>query len=536
MTRHPGLTPDLLVAGGTVVDGSGSPPVQADVAVEGGRIVGVGAFPEARPKRTLDATGLLVAPGFIDIHSHSDFTLAVDPRAVSSIAQGVTTEVVGNCGHGCAPIGNAELAKSNIYGYRDELGLHWDTMDGYLSFLEERAPAVNVATLVPNGNLRLSAAGMSDRADGAAELAQMKRLLEESLEAGAFGYSTGLEYGLERGCSEQEVTALCHVCHSANGLYATHTRNLPDQAREAIAEPIRSAAAADVPLQISHISVVARLADDGGWAVAQALEQARRSGIDVTFDMHTRLFGTTNLSAALPPRLLSGTRNELAAELSSDSARAELAAYPSIIRAVARDQWDRVLITECTTHPEWNGESVAAIAASRGVPPFDAVLDLLLEEIDDIHRVMIIANTYREEDLRQAFEHPDCMIGSDATALAPDGTLRDSTFHGAYTWAAWFYRHFVRERRALTPQAAVRRLTSLPAGRMGITDRGTIETGNWADLAVFDPGSFGECGTVSAPNRVAAGMVHVVVNGVVSMEAGGLSADRGGEVLRREER
>ena len=526
---------DLLLRGGTVVDGTGAPPVIADVAVGGGRILEVGPALGLTAAETLDVSGLLVTPGFIDIHSHSDFTLTVDPRAVSSIAQGVTLEVVGNCGHGCAPVADPEAVKGNVYGYSEEHPIGWHTVAEYLDVLEAGRPALNVLTLVPNGNLRLAAATDLDRPSTPAELARMERLLAQGLEEGAFGFSTGLEYGPEQACSEEEVTRLCRITSRAGGFYATHTRNRAGQARETVAEAVRTAEASGVRLQISHISVVARLAADGGRAVAGAVEQvdeARSRGVDAGFDMHTRLFGTTNLSAVLPPEALAGSRREIAARLSGVSARRELKRYPSIVRALARDDWSRILLAECSD-PDLCHRSVAEVAEARGLEPLDAVYEVLLEEIEDLHRPMILAFCYHEDEIRPAFEHPDCMVGSDATALSPDGPLAESVFHGAYTWAAWFYRHFVTELGLLRPEEAVRRLTSLPAERLGLSDRGRIRPGARADLAVLEPKGFAERGTTRDPNRTAAGVRHVLVNGRLALRDGALTGERAGRVLRR---
>ena len=527
---------DLLIQGGTILDGTGGAPFVADVAVSDGRIVDLGNIPEDSAGEILDASECVVAPGFIDIHSHSDFTLVVDPRAVSSITQGVTLEVVGNCGHGCAPLGNPELTRSNIYGCPAGHEIPWRTVTEYHDALERETPAVNVATLVPNGNLRLATAGLVDRPSTSDELKQMKNMLSQALEEGAFGFSTGLEYGPERGCSEAEIVELCKVTANAGGIYATHTRNRTGEAKEAIAEAIRTSAAADVALQISHISVVARLIEDGRGAVKQAIEQveaARRSGLNVGFDMHTRLFGTTNLSAALPPWALDGDKATIADRLRSPSTRREMKEYESIITALAGNDWSRIVIFHCESEPSWSRRSIAEIAEERGDDPFDAIFDLLLAEVDRLHEIMVLALTYRERDLRLAFEHPDCMIGSDATALAPDGPLAGTSFHGAYTWAGWFFRHFVRDQQMITPQEAVRRLTSLPARRLGLTDRGVIRETACADLAILDPELFAECGSMFEPNQIATGMKHVLVNGVITLRDGQLTGRRGGQVLRR---
>jgi N-acyl-D-aspartate/D-glutamate deacylase len=532
---------DLLITGGAILDGSGAPEFRADVAIQDGRVAALipaGQIdPQSADAPVLDASGLLVAPGFIDIHSHSDFTLLSDPRAVSSIAQGVTLEVVGNCGHGCAPIGDPALAAANIYGYQAGAPLDWRTVAGYLERLEQARPAVNVLTLVPNGCLRLAVAGLVDRPATPDELAQMQRLLTQGMDEGAFGYSTGLEYGPERACPEHEIAALCHVAAAGGGLYATHTRNRAGQPADAIAEAIRASAASGAPLQISHIGVVARLSQDSGSAVEQALAQvaqARRDGLDVTFDMHTRLFGTTNLSAALPPWALEGEQSAVAARLRDPAARREMKGYGSIITALARGDWSRIVLFDSRARPELARRSIAEICADRGGDPLDAIYDILLDEIDDLHAPMIIAFSYREQDMRMILAQPDCMVGSDATALAPDGPLAGMSFHGAYTWAAWFFRHFVRDTRAISAAEAVRRLTSLPAGRLGLRDRGVVRAGARADLAIFDPASFAEQGTTFAPNQVAVGMRHVLVNGVATLRDGALTGARGGQVLRKD--
>jgi N-acyl-D-amino-acid deacylase len=527
----------ILIHGGAIVDGSGAEPFLGDILIEDGRIREVGHVTEVGDTYILDASDCVVSPGFIDIHSHSDFTLLIDPRAVSAITQGVTLEVVGNCGHGCAPISDPELVRSNIYGCQSDYDITWRTMGEYLDRLESRCPAVNVLSLVPNGNLRLAVMGWANRAAVSDELTRMSQLLDQSLSEGAWGLSTGLEYGPEIGCSEDEITALCRLTSSHdNTFYATHTRNRDGQPEEAIAEPIRSSTAASIPLQISHVSVVSRLTDDSHWAVEQALDQidhARKHGFDVAFDMHTRPFGTTNLSAVLPTWALEGTKSDIAARLSDEFTRDKLKGHRSIISALARRGWDNVVIYDSRAKPEYAHQSIAEISRQSGVQPFDCIYDLLLAEIDDLHNVMILGFAYRPEDLTLAFEHPHCMVGSDATALAPDGPLCASTFHGAYTWAGWFYRYFVRERRLFTCQEAIRRLTSLPASRLRLPDRGSLRIGAWGDVTVFDPVIFGERGTTFEPNQTASGVKHVLVNGKIAVENGSVTKSRSGHVLRR---
>ncbi len=475
------MTDRLIITGGTVIDGSGHPPFQSDVVICDGKIENVGNFGLIQDVPTLDAKGLIVTPGFIDIHSHSDFSLVVDPRAVSAIAQGVTLEVVGNCGHGCAPMADPALVKANLYGYQDGYSFSWDTFGEYLDALEAANPALNIAALVPNGNLRLACAGLTGQPSTSDQLRKMKKLLDQSLEEGAFGYSTGLEYSIEKDCSEDEIQELCRTARQRGRFYATHTRNRQGESHEAIAEPIRAARASSVALQISHITSVARLTDQSRWAIEQALAQvdeARHQGLDVSFDMHTRSFGTTQLSAALPPWALDGGKSAVAKRLKDPSTRKELRAYPSIVAALARDDWERIIIFENKFDPNVSRRSIAAIGRERGTDPHETIFDLLLEAIDDPHSLMIIAHVYREDELQIAYEHPSCMVGSDAIALALDGPLKAQSFHGAYSWAAWFLRNFVRDKKILSLEEAIRRITSLPAMRLGLNHRGLVAKGS----------------------------------------------------------
>jgi len=519
---------DVVIRGGTVIDGTGGPAVQADVRVSGGRIASIGRHSPQEDLAEIDATGLFVAPGFIDIHSHSDFTLLVDPRAVSAVSQGVTLEVVGNCGYGCAPLVDPALAREAIYGFRDDLPLGWRSVAGYLERLEEARPAVNVMTLVPNGQLRLGVLGPVARPAGSAELEWMKRLLREGLEEGAFGYSTGLEYAAEVGASEEEVTALCREVARVGGLYATHTRNRDEAAVEAVGEAVRTAERAGVRLQVSHITP--RGGREDTERCIELVEAARARGADAAFDMHTRFFGTTYLKVMLPPWALEGGPAALARRLADPAERARMKTFRSLITALG--DWERVVLLDNPALPELSRRSIADVAREKACDPYDAAYDILLAEVEQLHRPMVILHSYSEDLLRLTYCHDACTVGSDATTLAPDGKLADSTFHGAYTWAAWFWRRMARETGTFTPEEAVRKLAGLPAERLGLGDRGVLREGARADLAIFDPETFGETATTFEPNSVARGMRHVVVNGVVTLRDGHLTGERGGHVLR----
>jgi N-acyl-D-aspartate/D-glutamate deacylase len=514
---------DLVIRGGSVLDGTGAPPRVADVGVEDGRIAAIGKLPAGSTE--LDAGGLAVAPGFIDIHSHSDYTLLVDPRAVSAIAQGVTLEVIGNCGFGCAPIRDAQMATPNIYGFDGSVPLRWTRVGQYLEKLEAVRPAVNVITLVPNGQLRRATLGVADRAANGDELSAMKRLLEEGLADGAWGYSTGLEYPAERGAPDEELTELCKVVAKRGGLYASHTRRRDEGAVSAIDEAIRVGERAGAQIQISHL--LPRKTDEHeDHRSLELIDKARERGLDIAFDMHTRLYGTTFLNTIVPL----WAQDDLARHLRSAESRRKMREYKSI---VAGGGWDRVVLLDHPKFPQYSRKSFGDLARAEGRDAYDIAFDILQADLDRPNRAMVIIHAYTPDQQALMFSHPLCMPGSDATSLAPDGPLANSVFHGAYTWASWYFHFMVHERRLLKAEQAVQRLTQMPAKRLGLRDRGTLAEGNRADIAVFDAGRFQAKATTFEPNQLARGMRHVVVNGVVTLREGSLTGSRGGQVIRR---
>ena len=521
---------DLLIRGGTLLDGTGAPPRVADVAVKDGRIAAVGSPKDLRARDEVLADGLCVAPGFIDIHSHSDYTLLVDPRAVSAITQGVTLEVIGNCGFGCAPIADPEIAAANIYGFNGSIALTWHRVGEYLERLAKAKPAVNVIKLVPNGQLRRATLGVADRAATPQELGKMKSLLAQGLEEGAFGYSTGLEYPAERGAPDEELVELCRVVAKSGGLYASHTRRRDDGAVSAIDEAIRVGEKAGSKIQISHL--LPRKTDEGeDQQSLELIDRARGRGLDIAFDMHTRLYGTTFLNTIVPL----WAQDDLARHLASPDSRRRMREYTSI---VAGGGWDRVVLLDHPKFPQYSRRSFGDLAREEKRDAFDIAFDILAAEVrdeirDQPHRAMVIIHAYTPDQQAMMFSHPLCMAGSDATTLAPDGPLASSVFHGAYSWASWYFHFMVHERKLLKPAEAVQRLTQFPARTLGLKDRGEIKEGHCADLAVFDPDHFRATATTFEPNQLARGMRHVVVNGIATLKDGKLTGRRGGQVIRR---
>jgi N-acyl-D-aspartate/D-glutamate deacylase len=519
---------DRLITNGTVIDGTGVAPRMGNVAVKDGKIVAVGDV-DGESEGRIDACGLYVAPGFIDIHSHSDYTLLVDPRAMSALFQGVTLEVIGNCGFGCAPIGSPTRAAGNIYGFNGHVPLGWRRLSEYFARLEAARPGINALALVPNGQLRLACVGMSDAPADPSSLAAMGDMLREALDEGAFGFSTGLEYAAETAATEEEIITLLRIVKARGGIYATHTRARDAGAVDAVAEALLTAENAGVRLQVSHLLPRSGAAD--GARAIEIVEAARKNGLDVAFDMHTRRYGTTFLSALLPPWIRSEPSQSVAAALCDRASRERMKEFRSILSASG--DWERVVLLDNPRWPHYARRSLAEIGRLRGQEPHDAALDLLVPYVGDLSKPMVIIHCISEAQQREVFAHPLCMPGSDATTLATDGPLAGSAFHGAYTWAAWFWRFMVREAKSLSPEEAVFKLTGLPARTLGLKDRGVLRTGARADLAIFDPSEFGETATTFEPNRLAVGMRHVLVNGVHALSDGTLTENRGGEVIRR---
>ena len=521
---------DMAIRGGTILDGRGGEPFRADLGVQDDRIARIGNLAGVSAREEIDATGLFVSPGFIDIHSHSDYTLLVDPRAVSALHQGVTLEVVGNCGHGCFPIGSPELAKSAIYGYSDSIPLTWSSAAGYFAQLEQSRPAINVLSLVPHGQLRLSTVGLTDRPVTDAELGTMSKLLEEALDEGAWGLSTGLEYASEAAATEVEISRLCKPLAKRGALYACHTRYRDSGAPMGVEEAIRTARSAGVRLQVSHL--VPRSGDREMERCLELIDEARLDGIDVGFDMHTRLFGFTYLYSVLPPWAQTGGETQLVELLRDPGARARMKEFRSILSA--GNDWRRIVLLDNPRFPRYARRTILSIAEERGQEPLDCIYDLLLETVDSMGSLMAMINCHTTGQQEIAFRHPLSMPASDATTMAPDGPLAKITFPGAYTWASYFYNFSVKQAGFLSPTEAVRRLCGAPADRIGLEDRGVIKSGAFADIAVFDHLAFSERGTTFEPNQLAVGMSHVIVNGRSVVRNGELTGDRPGRVLRRD--
>jgi N-acyl-D-aspartate/D-glutamate deacylase len=528
----------LAIRGATLIDGTGAPRRQADVTVHNGRIQTVGD--SASGSRVIDADGLVLAPGFIDLHSHADLTLPAFPSAINSLSQGVTTEVVGNCGFSAAPVGptpeRAALLQSFVGGLGPDLDWTWRSFGDFLRQLQAARPAVNVAPLVGHGTLRISVLGMDDRPPDAAELAAMRQGLRESLDSGAWGLSTGLVYPPGVYAATDEVVSLAADVHQAGGFYASHIRNEADTLLEAVAEALSIGERSGARVQISHLKA-GGLPNRGKVARAiQLVEAARAHGVDAHCDVYPYEAGSTLLSQVLPPWIHEGGAERLVERLRSmpgvrDRLRYEIEhGLPGWGNHVsAAGGWHRILISRVIDPSQrWmEGHSVAEIAARSGKDPLDSAADLLVA--DRAGTVMVLFHM-DPADVQEALRFAHSGIGSDQIGVTSD----DAPVHPrAYGTFARVLGWGVRDARLFTLEEAVFKMTGLAADIVGMRDRGRIAPGLSADLVLFDPATVRDEATYEHPTRLAHGVECVLVNGEVALDRGAIVRRDLGTVVRR---
>jgi N-acyl-D-amino-acid deacylase len=526
---------DLKIEGALVLDGTGSAAARADVGIRDDTIVAVGDLSRERAGQTLLAPGRVVAPGFIDIHSHSDWRLWANRRAESKVRQGVTTEVLGNCGFSPAPVSDAHLEDLRGFALALPSGLdfRWRSVGEYLQALEGEGLAVNVIQLVGHGALRVAAMGFARRSPSAGELLAMQRGLAEGLEAGAWGMSTGLIYAPGSYASTEELVAVARAVRG-RGLYASHIRGEGATLLEALREAIRVGTEADLPVQVSHLKAAGR-AQWGRMGEALALlDQAVTTGVDVSADVYPYTASSTTLRALLPDWALEGGRQALLERLRDPGARERLRRAleePETGQPLGdRLAWSDIVIATCPRCPDTEGRRLDDLAAARGEPPARTLLELLLAAEGDVSVVLF---QLHEDDLRRALTHPRVMIGSDGSALAPTGELgRGKPHPRSYGTFPRVLARYVREERVLSLAAAVHKMTGLPARRLGLRDRGVIRPGARADLVVFDPRRVADEATYDDPHRYPSGIEHVLVNGRFVIRDGEHTGHLPGRVLR----
>jgi N-acyl-D-amino-acid deacylase len=539
-----------LITNARIVDGTGAPAREGEVLLEDDSIAAVG-HASGKTDEVIDARGSVVAPGFVDMHSHSDFSMHDDPLAPAKTLQGVTTEVVGNCGMGVYPANERvdalyERFAPLVFGEQARRG--FPTLDAFRSRLHESGTSVNAACLVPHGNVRTHVMAMAERAPDASELRAMEGLVERAMEDGAFGLSTGLVYAPGAFAKLDELVALARVAGAHGGFYASHIRDEASRLVESVDEAIEVGRRARIGVQISHHKAVGVVAWGKVKTTLAMVDDARAEGIDVHSDVYPYTAGSTVLAAMIvSPWVFEGTSAEALARLRDPAVRERLwkehcervgglaklpralSFVPSrwVLRLVLAIAERTIVLSSLRKHAEYEGMTLAKVARLRGRPAFDAMLDLLVEE--DL-AVLAIAHMMRERDVRMVMRHPQTMFGTDGFPVR-EGKPHPRMY-GTYPRVL---EHYVREHRVLGLEDAVRRMTSLPAQKLGLARRGTLAVGHAADVVVFDPDRVHDRATFRDPRQAPEGISHVFVNGAWTVRDGKHTGARGGRVLRRQD-
>ncbi len=566
---------EVIIKNGQIVDGTGDPGFKGDIGIENGKITEIGDLGSAKGQEIIDAKGLTVSPGFIDIHNHSDFEPLMDANQMSSeIRQGVTTVLVGNCAKSAAPIRDLMmdpvwttienpsptiLEKAGVMvckaRSREDIGkfyrqfgvnLDWSTLSEYFNRITERGSFINRATLVGHASIRLAVIGFENRPPTKKELTEMKRLISEAMEQGAFGLSTGLVYPPSSFADMEEIVELCRTVQKYGGIHCSHIRGEQDSVMTAIQEAIRIGQEAEIPVEISHIKTKGR----NNWGRAEeALEMirgARARGVDVTCDQYPyRAQGMYCLwlSHMLPAWTFNGGMPQLLENLKDNAFRnkvkKEVINLPGEANLVNTAGWENIIIIgiESEKNKSYEGMSVAEITELRNVDnPLDVVFDFLIDEKGE---VPIIVYLMSEEDVQTFMRYPGTMIGSDGGAPTLPGYFgKGIVRRGKPTPKHWstFPRvlgRYVRDTKTLQLEEAIRKMTSMPAQKIGLKARGLLKKGMWADITIFDASTIIDKGTFVDPTRYPEGIEHLLINGKIVMTKGSMSDTAVGEVLRR---
>jgi N-acyl-D-amino-acid deacylase len=526
---------DIVIVHAHIVDGSGSPWYEGSVAFKDGKIAAVGRLGEVAAKRTIDAKGLVVAPGFIDLHSHSDFALLADGKGESKIRQGVTTEIIGEA-ESAGPVLGPALP--NLDKELAAMGLqrNWNTLGEYFAVLQKHGTAVNIASYVGSGQVRLDVMGNVNRPPTAAEMEKMKALVDQAMQDGAIGLSSGLIYPPNSFETTDELVVLARVAARYGGIYTSHIRDEADHESEALREAIQIGQQGGLPVHILHF----KMAGKPNWGkigdMAALIQAARDRGIDVTADQYPYVAGMTGLQMTLPPKYLEGTHQEVVTRLRDPKNREE-------VRKMIADGvpgwedhvqgtggWHGVMVAavQKPQNKQYEGKRMDEIAQVMGKDPLDALCDLLISE-DTFPDAIYFAMS--EQDVRTAMQQPWVGVGSDGVAVNPDMKFTGRPHPRFYGTFPRILGRYVREEKVISLPEAVRKMTSLPAQIIGLSDRGLLRSGMAADVVIFDPATVDDKATFEEPSQYPVGIPFVIVNGTVVIDQGKHTGALPGQVL-----
>jgi N-acyl-D-amino-acid deacylase len=528
---------DVIIKNGHILDGTGGPWYAADIGIRGDRIVAIGKLGDSPAKKIIDATGRIVSPGFIDMLGQSETALLIDSRSISKLAQGITTEITGE-GGSVAPQNAKTLAPLKPYLDHYHLTVDWTTLDGYFHRLEKDGTPLNLGTYVGAAQVREAVIGDYDRPPTAAELDQMKSLVAQAMKDGALGISTALIYPPGHYAKTGELIALAQVAAQYGGIYATHMRSEGASEMEAVDEAIRIGREARLPVEIFHLKVSGKPRWGTMPRVVEKIQAARDAGLDIRADQYPYIAGATALASAMPPWAADGGPEKLLARLREPETRAriktELATDHREWENLYHDSGDGAgVMISGVVNPalkKYDGMTVAQMAAAENKPELDALFDFILADNAQTGALYFMAD---EQDLLYALKQPWTSIGLDANELSLDGPLFEPHTHPrAFGSMARFLGHYVREQQLMPLEQAIRKITSMPAEREHLTDRGLLKIGFFADVTVFDSATIIDEATYANPAQLSKGVDYVFVNGQLEYDRGSLTGAKAGRALR----
>ena len=527
---------DILIRNGHILDGSGNPWYAADLGVRGDRIEAIGNLNNAHAAKVIDASGQIVAPGFIDVLGQSEMALLIDDRSLSKLSQGITSEITGE-GNSIAPQNEKTIAPLKPVLDHYHLTIDWTTLDQYFQRLEKQGTPLNLGTFVGAAQVREAVIGDDDRAPTPAELEQMKALVAEAMRQGALGVSTALIYPPGHYAKTEELIALAKVAAQYGGIYASHMRSEGATEMEAIDEAIRVGREAGLPVEIFHMKVMGKPRWGAMPRVVAKIQQARDSGLDIRADQYPYVAGGTALASALPPWVADGGLNKLLERLRDTKVRERIKSE----MASDHSDWENLYLdsgggsgvmiasTENSALKQFQGQTLAQIARAEGKPELDAMFDFILDDKGQTAALYFIAD---ENDLRYGLRQPWVSIGLDASEMSLDGPLFEPHTHPrAFGSMPRFLGRYVRQQGLVPLPEAIRRITSMPAQRYHLLNRGLIETGFYADITIFNPDTIIDRATYAEPALLSEGIGSVLVNGKIEYESGRLTGAKAGRAL-----
>ena len=528
---------DLVITHGHIIDGTGSPWYSGDIGIREGRIAAIGDLATASRKRTIDAQGKVVAPGFIDMLGQSELTILVDPRLPSKVYQGITSEITGE-GGSAAPLNDSIVQNDKPAFAHYKVTPDWRTFREYFARLEKQGMGINLASYVGATQVRRMVLGDADVQPTPAQLEQMKALVRDAMRDGAVGVSTSLEYAPAPYAKTEEIIALATEAAPFGGIYATHMRSEGDSVMESIEESVRIGREAHIPVEIWHLKVAGK----NNWGkmpgVVAKINAARAAGADVTANTYAYPAWSNSLSAFVPPWAHDGGDVKLIERLKDPATRARIRKDLLTPSKEWDNEWDEIpgpeaVIICAVQNPNLlplQGKTLAEIAKLQNKDPMDALFDLLIE---DKAFTEIAAFGMSEPDVALALQQPWVSIDNDSSGTSPEGLLGQEHPHPrAYGTFPRVLRKYVREEKKLTLEDAIRKFSALPAQRMRLTDRGVLKSGMWADVVIFDPNTIRDLATFDKPNQLSEGMEYVLVNGVPVIDGGKMTGALPGKVLR----